>query len=269
MQTMTILFASACLIRRRGARAFLAAPPPRGELPRGRLRPSATPLALAPADDGVRSLLPGRRPRGLHSRAPANADPGPRERSGGGGDGDATNPAWTYVPYRPPPKRKPRPPAGGGRGVVGGVRGFATSDAEEWTVPRVVPIPEDKIQVSFARSSGAGGQNVNKVETKVELRFHLDSATWIPAEVRERLKSNESNRINAEGILVVTSQEHRTQAKNRQEATKKLEDIIKSSWPRPKARKMRKGLTKKGKEARREQKKRNSAKKESRKRVNF
>ncbi|KAL9182358.1 hypothetical protein ACHAXT_013010 [Thalassiosira profunda] len=177
-----------------------------------------------------------------------------REQSSGEGDFE---PTWTYVPYQPAPKRKPRRTSS---------RRFSTG---EWTVPAHIPIPEDRLQISFARASGAGGQNVNKVNTKVELRFHVDSAEWIPAEVRDRLKSNEGNRINGEGFLTVTSQEHRTQLKNRKDAVKKLEDMLRNSWARPKVRKMRKGLTKEAKKNRRENKKRVSLKKESRKRVDF
>ena len=69
--------------------------------------------------------------------------------------------------------------------------------------------------------------------------------------------------------MTITSQEYRTQLQNRKDAIKKLQDIIKTSWARPKVRKMRKGLSKKAKENRRENKKRNSMKKESRRRVDF
>ena len=168
-------------------------------------------------------------------------------------------PTWTYTPYQPPKTTSRRPPQ----------RRRFSSDSSEWTVPNHISIPEDQLQISFARASGAGGQNVNKVNTKVEIRFHLDTATWIPHEVRQRLKSNESNRINSQGYMTITSQEYRTQLQNRKDAIKKLQDIIKTSWARPKVRKMRKGLSKKAKENRRENKKRNSMKKESRRRVEF
>lgn len=69
--------------------------------------------------------------------------------------------------------------------------------------------------------------------------------------------------------MTVTCQEHRTQLKNRKEALKKLEDILRNSWARPKVRRMRKGLSKRGKENRREMKKKISMKKENRRRVDF
>lgn len=74
---------------------------------------------------------------------------------------------------------------------------------------RDIVIPLDAINLSFTRSSGAGGQNVNKVNTKVEIRFHVDSASWIPADWKDRLKQQQGNKINKEGELVVSSQEHR------------------------------------------------------------
>ncbi|EJK65778.1 hypothetical protein THAOC_13331 [Thalassiosira oceanica] len=175
--------------------------------------------------------------------------------------GDSFEPTWTYTPYKPPSKR-PNPR-----------RSFSSrrrnGDSGEWKVPEHIAIPENELQITFARASGAGGQNVNKVNTKVEMRFHLPSAEWIPSEVRDRLQNNEANRINNEGYMSITSQEHRTQMQNRKDAMKKLQDMVRNSWARPKVRKTRKGPTRKAKEKRLENKKKNSLKKQSRGRVDF
>jgi protein subunit release factor B len=87
-------------------------------------------------------------------------------------------------------------------------------------------IPVDKLDVSFSRSGGAGGQNVNKLNTKVEFRFNVDSADWIEIDTKERLKELYPNKINNEGEFYLTSQEHRTQEQNRKEAEKKLQMIM-------------------------------------------
>jgi len=125
------------------------------------------------------------------------------------------------------------------------------------------------MEISFARSSGAGGQNVNKLNTKVELRFKLSEATWIPAEVRGRIRENFGNRLNKDGYFVVTSQEYRTQAQNRKDAVGKLEDIVLKAYPRPKVRKVRKGVSKKAKERNKENKRKRSQVKANRKPVQY
>jgi len=132
-----------------------------------------------------------------------------------------------------------------------------------------VRIPEDQLDFTFVRSSGAGGQNVNKVNSCAQLRFHVDSASWMPHEVRQRFAERYRNRINKDGYFVMESQEHRTQTANRQTALHKLQANVLEVWPRPKVRRQRTGLTKKGKEIRKEQKRHLKRKKESRRRVDF
>ena len=99
--------------------------------------------------------------------------------------------------------------------------------------------------------------------------MHIPTLDWIPKEVRDRLKDQQSNRINKEGFLVLQVSEHRTQPANRKTAMDKIRNMILQAWPRPKERKLRKGLTKKAKERRREQKKKRSEVKASRRRVDF
>lgn len=91
------------------------------------------------------------------------------------------------------------------------------------------PIPKitlDHVSVSYARSSGPGGQNVNKVNTKVDMRFNVNNAHWLSERVREKIIQTEKNRINKDGEIVISSTKTRTQKGNIEDALAKLQAII-------------------------------------------
>lgn len=135
--------------------------------------------------------------------------------------------------------------------------------------PNDIIIPLDKVEFSYARSSGPGGQNVNKVNTKAELRFHVDTADWLPVDVRNRLLSYQENKVTKDGMLVVTSQEHRTQAKNREDCMSKIRVMIAEAYVEPKDRQMWEGISEQGKRQRVKDKKQRGAVKNVRRGKNF
>jgi ribosome-associated protein len=87
-------------------------------------------------------------------------------------------------------------------------------------------IPDDELTFVTSRSSGPGGQNVNKLETRVTLLFDVAGSPSLTDEQRQRIADRLSGRINKDGVLRVASQRHRTQAANRQAAVERFVELI-------------------------------------------
>ena len=101
--------------------------------------------------------------------------------------------------------------------------------------PNIV-ILDHELDERFVRASGPGGQNVNKVSTAVELRFDVAGSS-LPEEVKARVIALAGKRVTADGVLLIDSREHRTQAQNRTAARDRLAGLLRRAAARPKSRK--------------------------------
>jgi ribosome-associated protein len=103
-------------------------------------------------------------------------------------------------------------------------------------VTESIQIPLSELEFSYARSSGPGGQNVNKVNSKVQLHWDLTRSQALPPEVLLRFRTLNRNRITTEGVFTLSSQRFRDQPKNRDDCLERLRELVLAASKAPKLR---------------------------------
>ncbi len=130
-------------------------------------------------------------------------------------------------------------------------------------VSEQIEIPDEELEWKFVRSSGPGGQNVNKVSSAVQLRFLLPRNTSLPGAVRARLRRLAGRKLVEDGSILIAARSERSQEQNRRAALERLAELIRAALIEPKIRKKTRP-TRASKERRIESKKRRSGTKRSR-----
>lgn len=113
---------------------------------------------------------------------------------------------------------------------------YLVRPVQDLVITHRLTIPAGELSIQFARSGGSGGQNVNKVSSKVDLRWNVETSTVLHPDDRAWLLQQLRSRLTSDGTLIVTSTLTRDQLKNRDDAESKLILIVRTALDRPKAR---------------------------------
>ena len=111
----------------------------------------------------------------------------------------------------------------------------SSSELRDAKFERFLP-PEQELRERFIRSSGPGGQHVNRSETAVQLRFDSHNSQWLNADIQQRLLVLAGQRADQQGVITIEASEHRSQLRNRQAARRRLAELIQRAHDKPKAR---------------------------------
>ena len=116
---------------------------------------------------------------------------------------------------------------------MSGARARSHNDRIMIRITETISIDDSELEESFVRSSGPGGQNVNKVSSAVQLRFDVRRSPSLPNDVAIRLMRLAGSRLTKEGVIVIVAQAYRDQSRNRAEARERLVDLIREAAVRP------------------------------------